>query len=85
MNYDLKVIVAGCELSCNVDYTPSSPDVWYLKNGDPGHPGDDEECIINSVYADGNLFDLLDCKDPMESIYDACCEAAQYLSSEIEE
>ena len=32
-----------CELS------PAEPDVPYLKNGDPGHPGCDRECDIQAI------------------------------------
>lgn len=31
------------ELIVEYDYSPSTPDVFYLRNGDPGHPGDPEE------------------------------------------
>jgi hypothetical protein len=29
-----------------VEITPSTPDVWYLPNGDPGYPGDPGEIEI---------------------------------------
>jgi len=31
------------------DYSPATPDVWYLPNGDPGYPGESEEFEISSV------------------------------------
>lgn len=30
-------------------YTPSTPDVWYLSNGDPGYPGSPEEAEIQEM------------------------------------
>ena len=30
-------------------YTPGTPDVMYLRNGDPGHPGDPPEFYLNSA------------------------------------
>jgi len=32
------------------DYSPSTPDVWYLRNGDPGYPGESEAFEIDSIY-----------------------------------
>lgn len=44
-------------LSC--DYSPETPDVPYLRNGDPGHPGDPEEFeVLSAAGPDGTLYDL---------------------------
>ena len=37
------------EVEVEYDYTPGSPDVMYLPNGDPGYPGDEEEAEITAV------------------------------------
>lgn len=37
------------EYEITVSYSPSTPDVWYMANGDPGYPGDPEECEILSI------------------------------------
>lgn len=31
------------------DYSPGTPDVWYLLNGDPGYPGESEEFEIDTI------------------------------------
>jgi hypothetical protein len=36
-------------LDINFDYSPATPDVFYLRNGDPGHPGSDAELSIISI------------------------------------
>lgn len=35
------------------DLTPSTPDVPYLRNGDPGYPGSPAECEILSIGLQG--------------------------------
>lgn len=35
------------------DYTSETPDVPYLRNGDPGYPGDPAEVEIEEVYLGG--------------------------------
>ena len=44
--------VNGDELDVVVEYTysPGTPDVMYLSNGDPGYPGDPAECEVEAVY-----------------------------------
>lgn len=41
----------GIELDVVVEgtYTPATPDVMYLPNGDPGYPGDPAELEIDEV------------------------------------
>ena len=31
-------------------YTPGTPDVMYLPNGDPGYPGDPEELELGKIH-----------------------------------
>lgn len=45
----LKFNVGGADFTAEVDYTPGTPDVSHLPNGDPGHPGTPEEINIESV------------------------------------
>jgi hypothetical protein len=35
-------------LDVKYTYSPGTPDVMYLPNGDPGYPGDPPECVIAS-------------------------------------
>jgi len=37
------------EVEVEFDYTPETPDVWYLPNGDPGYPGTDAEVDVTSI------------------------------------
>jgi len=39
----------GHELRVECDYSPPTPDVMYLSNGDPGYPGDPEEFYVTKV------------------------------------
>lgn len=42
-------------------FTKGTPDVFYLKNGDPGHPGDPDEVEdIEAIDDDGNPVELDD-------------------------
>lgn len=34
------------------EYSPGTPDVWYLRNGDPGYPGDPPEIDIHTLIMD---------------------------------
>jgi hypothetical protein len=44
----------GTEVEVVVEYSwsPSTPDVFYLSNGDPGYPGDPEEAEILGITED---------------------------------
>lgn len=33
----------NCDNQVEAKFTPGTPPVYYLRNGDPGHPGDDAE------------------------------------------
>jgi len=39
----------GQRLRVEYDYSPATPDVMYLRNGDPGYPGGPEEFYITKV------------------------------------
>ena len=40
---ELDSLPDGFVLEIESTYTPGTPDVWYLRNGDPGYPGDPPE------------------------------------------
>ena len=43
------------------EYTPGTPDVYTLPNGDPGYPGDPEEIeILSAIDEDGKDWGLED-------------------------
>lgn len=44
----------GVDVVVAYRYTPGTPDVFYMRNGDPGHPGDPAEVEIRSVYRFGD-------------------------------
>lgn len=45
------------QLTGSATYEPSTPDVPYLSNGDPGYPGDPELITIDQIHRDGVEFD----------------------------
>ena len=49
--YDLNDNETVYRVTCKL--TPETPDVPYLRNGDPGHPGDPGECEIEKVTLKG--------------------------------
>lgn len=40
------------------DYSPPTPDVMYLPNGDPGYPGDPEELDIFELHIGNAVLDM---------------------------
>ena len=78
-NFQTEFDIGGNTVDLWVTYTctPGTPDVYYLRNGDPGYPGDPPEMEIESIkwaktppgtapvwheIKDEALFDLL-CND----------------------
>lgn len=49
MSYESKVSYE-VELLAEFNYTPGTPDVHYLPNGDPGYPGEAPELEVTSVW-----------------------------------
>lgn len=43
------VTLDDIEFQVEYHYSPGTPDVWYLSNGDPGYPGDPPEVDIVSL------------------------------------
>lgn len=59
----MEAVVSGEEISVTVRgvFTKGTPDVFYLKNGDPGHPGDPADVEdIEAVDEDGKEVELDD-------------------------
>lgn len=46
-------ILGEREVEVTYKYSPGTPDVMYLPNGDPGYPGDPAELEILDVTLDG--------------------------------
>ena len=46
-------ILGEKEVEVKYQYSPGTPDVMYLPNGDPGYPGDPAELEILDVTLDG--------------------------------
>jgi hypothetical protein len=74
----------GAELAVMVSgmYSPATPDVHYLRNGDPGHPGDPEEVddIKAMDAATGAEIELSE--KETEQAWNAICEAVGELEPE---
>ena len=49
MNLSTTLSYGPLTLDINFDYSPATPDVLYLRNGDPGYPGSDAEFFIISI------------------------------------
>lgn len=63
------------EAEVEYNYTPATPNVYYLSNGDPGYPGDPEEIRITRtiVNFDGRFVDIpVECLT--ESTYERICD-----------
>lgn len=46
------------QLIAKGNYHPATPDVPYLRNGDPGYPGDPEEVTDIEATINGTVLDL---------------------------
>lgn len=54
-------------------YTKGTPDVYYLRNGDPGYPGDPDEFeVLRVVDAAGNEYSLTEQEE--DQVYQQLCE-----------
>ena len=69
------------EVEVDFDYTPGTPDVMYLPNGDPGYPGEAPELEVTRVYARTKqgkpmIVDLINCltDDDVRAIEDGIIE-----------
>lgn len=85
MNFLLDLGCLGDEVECEIDYdySPATPDVWYMSNGDPGYPGDPEEIIINTIHCH-----MLNCDLPIARISDPeydklCAKISEYEGNKL--
>lgn len=86
MNFSTSLTYGPLTLDITYDYTPAEPDVYYLRNGDPGYPGSPAElsiCSITSTQAPGidfiTVLESLDSEHDtsiLEAIEDSCLSAA---------
>ena len=86
MNLSTTLSYGLLTLDINFDYSPATPDVFYLRNGDPGYPGSDAELSILSItspQAPGisflDIFESLDTEHDLgmlSLIEDTCLSAA---------
>ena len=51
------------EVDVEANFSPSTPDVWYLANGDPGYPGDAEEIELTKIQQTGGFLPGADYTD----------------------
>ena len=49
MNLSTTLSYGPLTLDIAYDFFPATPDVFYLRNGDPGYPGSDAELSIISI------------------------------------
>lgn len=75
----MKSTVAMDDLEFEVTYTysPATPDVWYLRNGDPGYPGDPAEADIEKITLWGIDVTMVIPEDVFDRLYDLVCEKAE--------
>ena len=65
-----------------VIHSPATPDVMYLRNGDPGYPGDPAEVEVLAAKLDG--LDITALLPEDDSLYDRLCDAVEEDSREYE-
>ena len=71
------------------DYFPSTPDVFYMSNGDPGYPGEPEEFEVTKVEKDGvniplEVFFPQD-EDESEKLYFEIMDAAHAVYAKMQD
>jgi hypothetical protein len=77
--FETAVEVDGEEIGVEVAYvySPATPDVMYLSNGDPGYPGSDAEAEVLAVWKKGDATktDLMPKMTPeaIESLFEQAC------------
>lgn len=73
------------EVTVEYNYTPGTPDVRYLSNGDPGYPGDPDEAEVTRVYRLGDKTKT-DLRPKLtEETLESLCEEACVKGCEAEE
>lgn len=56
-------------------YEPGTAHVYYLRNGDPGYPGDPPELEIEKVTDKSSGMDVTEAYCQVDAFVDACYEA----------
>lgn len=75
---------ACVEIKLTGNFIPSTPDVWYLRNGDPGYPGTDAEMdAIEAHDSKGEIVELTEAET--EKAQDALFQAASELEQDFQE
>ena len=62
------------EYNVYYDYTPSTPDVYYMPNGDPGYPGDPEEIDITRIEQITAYSPYISVNQLTEAAYERICD-----------
>jgi hypothetical protein len=71
MNLSTTLIYGPLMLDIAYDFSPATPDVPYLRNGDPGYPGSDAELSIISITStQAPGLDFLDIFSSMDAEHD---------------
>jgi hypothetical protein len=91
MNLSTNLSYGPLTLAVSFDYSPATPDVFYLRNGDPGYPGSAAELSILSItspQAPGisflDVFSSMDAEHDLgmlSIIEDTCLSAAELSCS----
>jgi hypothetical protein len=53
------------------NYSPSTPDIMYRRNGDPGEPGDPEEIELTELIVFGSKIEV---SNLTEDAYERICD-----------
>lgn len=76
---EIEVILQLQDLGEDIDatvkynYSPSTPDIMYFSNGDPGEPGDPEEIELTELYIP-KFNTKIEVSNLTEAAYDYICE-----------
>lgn len=62
-----RISIGDVDLDVWGEYSPETPDVWYLSNGDPGYPGEPEYFEINKIFY--NDVDITDIVEAMNMLF----------------
>lgn len=74
----IELFIPYCDGPFYVDYSysPATPPVFYLRNGDPGYPGDDADVDIHKIAArpeGDDLYEILS-ESAIDNLIDAVIE-----------
>lgn len=74
----IELFIPYCDGPFYVDYSyyPATPDVWYLRNGDPGYPGEPADVDFHKIAAcpkGDDLYEVLS-ESAIDNLIDAVIE-----------